>query len=204
MANSDSTSVNSKLKQLKEKYKAIIIKACVDAGAPYEETFVTSELMLKIAQGKLVYDHTRGAKESTLIYIVAYRIARNAIRRTHPERYVEMDDAQWEKVGGETCERYASEKDGAQIITREALNRLAKECDERTLEILVRYVMMKQEREAVASLFGMTPDNVSLTKNRWWPRLVTHAHQALHEDANGQLVLSPMRVAFLRPLLPWL
>ena len=70
--------------------------------------------MLKIAKGKLVYDPTRGAKESTLLYIVAFRIAHEAIRRTHPER------------------------------------------------------------------------------------------QALQEDEKGQLVFSPMRVAYLRPLLPWL
>ena len=204
MANSNSTSVNSKLSKLTEKYNKIIERACADAGALHEATFVKSEIMLKIAKGKLVYDPTRGAKESTLLYIVAFRIAREAIRRTHPERFIEMDDTQWEKVGGEDYGRYAFENEDAQLITREALNRFAKECDERTIELLVRYMMLKQDREAVASHFGMTPDNVSLIKNRWWSRLVTHAHQALHEDEKGQLVLSPMHVAFLRPLLPWL
>ncbi len=204
MANYNPTSINSKLSQLIEKHNAIIKKACADAGAPYEETLVKSEIMLRIAKGRLVYDPTRGAKESTFLYKVAYRIARDAIRRTHPERFVEMDDAQWEKVGGETCGRYAFEKEDARLITREALNRLATECDERTIELLVRYVMMEQEREVVASLLGMTPDNVSLVKNRWLPRLMNHARQVLREDKEGQLVPSPIRVAFLRPLLPWL
>ncbi len=181
--------------------KDIITKASKDAGVrECDRMLVVEDLAIKFGQGKLVFDPSRGVKESTFMCRVAYNAGCTMARAV---REVELKEKEWNVIPDRhagTCGFSASD---IRLLVKEALNRLARECEKRKVELLVRYVLLEEDRDAVARAYGETPDNVSLIKTRWLPRLKAHLKDAIREDEAGKLVLSPNRIDFLKPLLKW-
>ena len=203
MENSVFVAVNNKANEFVNKYKWLIVKACMSVGLqPSDHYIVIDELAYKYANGTLNYDETKGAKESTFVYMKAHNLAYDiCCKGISPE--VSLEDNEWNAIA-ERHPVHSSCAEDEQFIVREALNRLAKYSDSRKVEILVRYVLLGEDRDELAKEYNERPDNLSLIKTRMLPLLQNHVRNVMREDAEGRLKTSPKQVQFLKKYLEWL
>ena len=97
------------------------------------------------------------------------------------------------------------ETDDAQVITREALNRLVQECGERQVELFARHALLGEDRETLAVQAGFrNADSISVVKSRLMPKFKAIMDLVLQEDYLGKMKISPDRLQFLKPHLKWL
>ena len=97
------------------------------------------------------------------------------------------------------------ETDDAQVITREVLNRLVRDCGERQVELFVRHAFLGEDREKLAVQAGFrNADSISVVKSRLMPKFKALIELVLQEDYLGKMKLSPNRIQFLPPYLKWL
>ncbi len=171
--------------------------------ANYNLEVVVQAVREKYAEGKLVIDPTRSEEEiKSFVYVAAHNAAIDWYFRRH-KRYVGMPDEDASRLSDKRHSRQSDEED-AQIWVREGLCRLAKDCGQKQLEILARFVLAEEDREELAREYGIKPDSVSVIKNRWLPKLRSYTEMAMKEDLNGQMTTSPNRIQFLKPFLKWL
>ena len=185
--------------------KDLCNSACYAAGLSRsycEDVF--QEVCIKAANGKLHFDETRGVKQSTYIFYVFRNTAADLRRKLHGETSVDPEDVIFGSLTSASQHSRGYKDEDGQFVMREALNRLVVESDERTVELLVRYALLDEDREALAEEFQMQPNNVSVLKSRWWPRLVGIGKAVVREDLDGSLKASPNRLDFLKPYLKWI
>ncbi len=109
--------------------------------------------------------------------------------------------------GGCDCHGHRNyTRDDCRLIFREAVARLAGECGREVLEALVRFVLLEEDRSALAREYGYkSADGLSVLKTRWLPRLTAHVRNVVAEDAKGALQPAPAgRTDFLRRFVKWL
>ncbi len=195
--------VNNKTNEFVSKYKWLIVKACMSVGLQScDHYIVIDDLAYKYANGTFNYDETKGVKESTFVYMRAHNLAYDiCCKGIRPE--VSLEDNEWNAIA-ESHPVHLSHAEDERFIVREALNRLAKDCDSRKVEILVRYVLRDENRDELAKEYNERPDNISLIKMRMLPLLQNHVRNVIREDAEGRLKPSPKRVQFLKKYLEWL
>ena len=186
--------------------KGMCNSACYAArlSGYYDDVF--QDVCIKAVNEKLHFDETRGVKKSTYLYSVFYNTAADYKRKLHYQKETLEDHNKEEFVtmaGGSHDVRVSYAKDG-RVVMREALNRLVVECEKKTIELLVRYVLLGEDREALADEYNMLPNNVSVLKSRWWPRLIGLGKEVAREDVEGTLKVSPNRLDFLKPYLEWI
>ena len=195
---------NSEIKTWLDKLKPTIIMGCINAKLPsIDFRCVISNVAIKYATGKIKYDPTRGAKESTHLYRIAYNEACD-YRRKFYDRSVGFEEGEKERIPDTVKFAPTSARLDVHFLVREALNRLARECVQESLEILVRSVILQEKREELAQIYGKQPDYISLVKTRYHQRLQHHFRAALREDRQGVLKPSANRIEFLKPFLPWI
>lgn len=200
MTKSNLTPSNHDIKVFIEKFSGIINAACEGAGMPeYDCASVISIVAQKFSLGKIVFSAEHGNKESTYIYRIAYNAAIDEMRNTRRHNNVKLDDTMVDTRRGYS----RLENEDEQFVTREALNRLALKCDQRTMVLLVRYGL-GESREDLAKEYKERPNYISLVKNHWGRRYDAIRNMVWHEDEEGTLKLSPDRIGFLKPYLTWL
>ena len=189
---------NSEIVRFEEDYKLIIFSACKAAGlrrCDWES--VESEILLKYSMGLMEYDSTRGAKASSYYYMIAWCKARDFIRKQR--RLVELDDNEMEHVFDEHEPIVQTEIENERLMVTEAIRRLVKDMRDKTkVEILIRYVLSKENREDLAEEYDIDNDDVSLVKTRYLPRLQKLVKEVLKEDEEGRLKRSKTDISFLK------
>ena len=203
MDNSVFVAVNNKANEFVNKYKWLIVKACMSVGLQASDHYmVIDDLACKYAKGTLGYDETRGVKESTFVYMKAHNLAYDICCKGKENQPVSLEDNEWNAIV-DSRPVHSSCAEDERFIVREALNRLAKDCDSRKVEILVRYVLLGEDRDTLAKEYNERPDNLSLIKTRILPLLQNHVRNVMREDADGRLNTSTKRVRFLKKYLEW-
>ena len=201
-----------------QKYKDIIMSVCSKLGLPasysnksgenLQREEVMQEMQILVGTGRLKYDPSKGAKESTFIYKVAKNVVLSLRRR--PKSWVDMPDEDMDMVREKNDDGYYGHHDYAlddcRFFFREAIARMAEECSPEVLEALVRFVLLEEDRSALAREYGYrSADGLSVLKTRWWPRLMAHVRNVVMEDAKGALKPAPTkRIEFLKRFVKWL
>ena len=188
--------------------KPIIFKAFNKAGLNHcEWDYALNTLLLKFAQGKIVFDKERGTKKSTYIFTIAYNTARDVVRQQHWERYEDLDDKKgWEGIRDEHyCPRRQQKAEDEKLVVKEALRRFYREMKDRTkIELLVRYVINGEKRTDLAKEYHVREDFVSLIQTRFLPKLQKLVKRVLKEDERGELKLGDTKeISFLKPYMKW-
>ena len=188
-----------------KEFKPLIFKASKYVGL--RRCFwegVLSEMAERFAEGRIKFDPTRGVKASTYVFLIAECVARDEIRRQHPERFEEMDDRAWENLGDERNGYARLDADDEKLIAMEAIRRLTKQIrDKVKIELLVRFVINKESRQELAREYGVSNDSVSLQKTRYLPRLQQLVRDVWMEDEEGKLKFSSTDISFLTPYVNW-
>ena len=192
---------NSEIVRFEKEFKLVIFSACKAAGLRRcDWEGVVNEMLLKYAMGLMEYDPTRGAKASSYYYKIARNKAKDFIRKQ--QRFVELDDNEMEHVLDEHEPISQAEIEDEWLIVTEAIRRLVKEMRDKTkVEILIRYVLNKENREDLAEEYGIDDDDVSLVKTRYLPRLQKLVKEVLKEDEEGRLKRSKTDISFLKPYM---
>ena len=198
---------NDEVSSFKARITSIGHVASFKAGLPsIDYGVVIDNLAIKYATGKLAFDPTRGVKESTYLYRIAFNEACDYRRRFYDR------SVGWEKDKKETLpdpieDLPKSARLDTQVVAAEALRRVfahERDCNRQTLEITVRYAILGEPREELARVYGRAPDNISLIKTRLLPKLQRHFREVMREDRTGTLKLSTTNLDFLKPFLPWI
>jgi hypothetical protein len=185
-----------------EQNRGLIFQAFHRARLPrHDWDGVMNNMLIKFAKGKLDFNASKGAKYSTFIYGVARNCALDELQRRHPEP-VDVMDKHWENLrDGHEFQRSLEGHD-AKVIVQESLKRLVKEVrDKKKVEILVRFVLNGEDRDAVAQSYHVAPDYVSVVKTRYYGRLQRLAREVLKQDEEGRLETDGTDISFLNPYL---
>ena len=209
---------NAEIMAFAQEFEGLIRSVCSKLGLPASHTDkpgqnllceeVMQEVLILFGTGRLKFDPSKGAKESTFIYKVAKNVALSLRRK--PKSWVDMPDedmdVERERNNSGYRARHDYTLDDCRFIFREAIARLAEECSREILEALVRFVLLEEDRSALAREYGYrTADGLSVLKNRWWPRLTAHVRNVVMEDAKGVLKPAPTnRIGFLKRFVKWL
>ena len=174
---------NREIEDFVNRNRRYVENACRKAGLCESEwDDVLQKIRGKFANGELKFDATRGARESTYVYRVAWNAADDERRRGHYDRYDDWDDKAVELIADARSGFGGLEREDERLVLTEALNRLAERCEEKKVEILVRRVFHEEGREVLAREYGETPDYISCVVTRWLPRLKEHVSDVWRED----------------------
>ena len=197
---------NDEIKAFLAVFTPLIKAACANAGLPrIDHGVVIDNTAIKYATGRIKYDPARG-KEGTYVYRIAFNEAVDYYREFF-KRSAGLEDEAKEALPDPDEDAPESARLDTQTAVAEALRRLyarERDCGQEALEIIVRYVILGEQREDLSRIYGRTPDNISLVKTRLLPKLQRHFREVMHEDWRGALRLSPISLDFLKPLLPWI
>ena len=197
---------NDEVKAFLSVLTPLLKAACANAGLPrIDHGVVIDNTAIKFATGKIKYDPARG-KESTYVYRIAFNEAVDYYREFF-KRNAGWEDGAKEALPDPNEDAPKSARLDTQTVVAEALRRLytsERDCSQEALEIIVRYVILGEQREDLARIYGRTPDNISLVKTRLLPKLQRHFREAMREDWRGTLRLSSISLDFLKPFLPWI
>ena len=75
--------------------------------------------------------------------------------------------------------------------------------DKKTLEILVRFVVNRENREGLAREYGVENDYVSVVKTRYLKLFQALVGNVMREDEEGKLRFSNNDISFLEPYMKW-
>ena len=171
-------------RQFIQRNEGVIRRACFNAGLRRSEVdVVLDNLALKYAQGRLVFDETRGTKESTYVYTCAYNEAKSLIRASI--RFVELDDETWENIPDERGDRDEFTREDVRFLREEALKRLSRKYDKREMELFVRWAFCGEHRNALAEEYSMAPSYLSVLCSRMKEKYEGHVEDVLREDEEG-------------------
>ena len=129
--------------------KGLCYSACKKAMLPeyyWDDAF--QNVCMKSVEGRLLFDETKNVRLSTYLFSVFHNAAVDIMRELHGEANVDPEDAIFGNVTGTSHHTRACDKEDGRIVLREALNRLVRDCGEKTLELLVRYAILGEDREA--------------------------------------------------------
>ena len=176
---------NSEIVRFEKEFMRVIFSACKSAGLRRcDWEGVVNEMLVKFSRGRIEYDGSRGAKATSYYYRIAKNVALDECRK---QRLVELDDNEMEHVLDEHEPIVQTEIEDERLIVTEAIRRLVKEMRDKTkVEILIRYVLNKENREDLAEEYGIDNDDVSLVKTRYLPRLKQLLIEILREDEEGK------------------
>ena len=177
---------NSEIGRFEKEFKLVIFSACKAAGLRRcDWEGVVNEMLVKFSWGRIEYDASRGAKATSYYYRIAKNVALDECRK---QRLVELDDNEMEHVLDEYEPIAQAGIEDERLIVTEAIRRLVKEMRDKTkVEILIRYVLSKENREDLAEEYDIDNDDVSLVKTRYLPRLKLLLIEILREDEEGKL-----------------
>lgn len=193
---------NETLKVFYGRYRALILKSCVNSGLGISDAEdVVQEMLIMYNNGQFKFDPARG-RFSSYVYMKAHYCALDMKRKMHSDRQQDMEDRDWEQIPDEHDAQHRLDQSDDELIVAEALKRLVKDTrDHSKIEILVRYVLKKGDREELARAFRMTADNISVVKNRYLERLQRFCREVMKDDYEGKLRLSKAEIEDLRKSL---
>ena len=193
---------NKVVKIFYERYRALIIKACVNSRLGINDAEdVVQEMLLMYSNGQFKFDPARGSY-SSFVYMKAHYCALDMRRKLHMDRHQDLEDKDWEQISDEHGAQHGLDKADEELIAGEALKRLARDTrDHSKIEILVRYVLKKEDREELAKAFHMTADNISVVKNRYLEPLQRFCREVMKDDYEGKLKLSKAEIEDIRQSL---
>lgn len=193
---------NEVVKVFYERYRALIIKACVNSRLGiHDAEDVVQEMLLMYCDGKFKFDPARGSY-SSFVYMKAHYCALDMRRKLHVDRHQDFEDKDWEQLPDEHNTQRRLDMSDDELIVGEALKRLARDTrDHSKIEILVRYVLKKEDREELAKAFGMTADNISVVKNRYLDQLQRFCREVMKDDYEGKLRFSNAEIEDIRQSL---
>ena len=191
---------NDEVARFAQEYEPIIFQACKNATLRRCDWGAVETLVLeKYAQGRIEYDPTRGTKPTSYYYKIAWRCAKDELKK---QRFVELDEKAEASIQDRHNPFAELAKNDMLMFVEEAFKRLAMECrDKQKLQILLRYVLKGEDRSQLATEYGVTEDFVSLVKNRWRPRLEKLVREVIQEDMDGKLKFSDTDLRFLQPYM---